>query len=97
MPCWPTPAMAIGNETAGVGTPCASQRETRLISTSTARLGASITPEAHTSEGTKVGFWILGLTQSLPKRSMRLIKDLGICPACDIINRIAHYQLIICK
>lgn len=40
--------VAIGNETAGWGTPCASQKETHLIST--ARLGASTTPEAHTSD-----------------------------------------------
>ena len=42
--------VAIGNETAGSGTPCASQKETHLISTSTARLSASPTPEAHTSD-----------------------------------------------
>ena len=42
--------MAIGNETAGSGTPCASKKETHLISTSTARLGASTTSEAHPSD-----------------------------------------------
>jgi len=42
--------VAIGNETAGAGTPCASQKETHLISTSTARLGASTAPEARTSD-----------------------------------------------
>jgi len=42
--------VAIGNETAGSGTPCASQKEAHLISTSTARLGASTTPEADTSD-----------------------------------------------
>lgn len=42
--------VAIGNETAGSGTRCASQKETNLIPTSTARLGTSTTPEAHTSD-----------------------------------------------
>ena len=42
--------VAIGNETAGSRTPCASQRETHLISASTARIGASTAPEAHTSD-----------------------------------------------
>ena len=42
--------VAIGNETAGSETPCASQKETHLISVSTARIGASIAPEAHTSD-----------------------------------------------
>ena len=42
--------VAIGNETAGSGTPCASQKETHLIPTSTARLGTSTTSEAHTSD-----------------------------------------------
>ena len=42
--------VAIGNETAGSGKPCASQKETHVISTSTAGLGASTTPEAHTSD-----------------------------------------------
>ena len=42
--------VAIGNETAGSGTPCASQKETHLISASTARIGASTAPEAHTSD-----------------------------------------------
>ena len=41
---------AVGNETAGSGAPCASQKETHLVSTSTARLGASTTSEAHTSD-----------------------------------------------
>ena len=41
--------VAIGNETAGSGTPCASKKETHL-STSTARLGASTTSEAHPSD-----------------------------------------------
>lgn len=42
--------VAIGNETAGSGTRCASQKETNLIPTSIARLGTSTTPEAHTSD-----------------------------------------------
>ena len=42
--------VAIGNETAGFGKPCASQKETHVISTSTAGRGASTTPEAHTSD-----------------------------------------------
>lgn len=42
--------VAIGDETVGSGTPCASQEETHLISTSTARLGASTISEAHTSD-----------------------------------------------
>lgn len=42
--------VAIGNETAGSETPCASQKETHLISTSTARLGASTTPETHPAD-----------------------------------------------
>ncbi|PFX23227.1 hypothetical protein AWC38_SpisGene12243 [Stylophora pistillata] len=42
--------VAIGDETAGSGTPCAPQKETHLISISTARLGASTTSEAHTSD-----------------------------------------------
>ena len=42
--------VAIGNETAGSGTPYASKKETHLISTSTARLGASTTSEAHPSD-----------------------------------------------
>ncbi|CAH3155483.1 unnamed protein product, partial [Pocillopora meandrina] len=42
--------VAIGNETAGSGKPCASHKETHVISTSTAGLGASTTPEAHTSD-----------------------------------------------
>ena len=42
--------VAIGNETADSGKPCASQKETHVISTSTAGLGASTTPEAHTSD-----------------------------------------------
>ena len=42
--------VAIGDETTGSGTPCASQKETHLISTSTARLSASPTPEAHASD-----------------------------------------------
>lgn len=42
--------VAIGDETAGSGTPCAPQEETHLISTSTARLGASTISEAHTSD-----------------------------------------------
>ncbi|XP_022789131.1 uncharacterized protein LOC111328861 [Stylophora pistillata] len=42
--------VAIGDETAGSGTPCAPQKETHLISTSTARLGASTTSEARTSD-----------------------------------------------
>jgi len=42
--------VAIGNEAAGAGTPCASQKETHLISTSTTRLGASTAPEARTSD-----------------------------------------------
>ena len=39
--------VAIGNETDGSESPCASQKETHLISTSTARLGASTTAETH--------------------------------------------------
>ena len=42
--------VAISNATAGSGTPCASKKETHLISTSTARLGASTTSEAHPSD-----------------------------------------------
>ena len=42
--------VAIGNETAGSGAPCASQKETHVVSTSTASLGASTTSEAHTSD-----------------------------------------------
>lgn len=42
--------VAIGDETAGSGTPCAPQTETHLISTATARLGASTSSEAHTSD-----------------------------------------------
>ena len=42
--------VAIGNETAGSETPCASQKETHLISTSTARIGASTTPETHPAD-----------------------------------------------
>ncbi|PFX20474.1 hypothetical protein AWC38_SpisGene15072 [Stylophora pistillata] len=42
--------VAIGDETPGSGNPCAPQREKHLISTSTARLGASTTSEAHTSD-----------------------------------------------
>ena len=42
--------VAIGNETAGSKTPCFSQKETHFISTSTARLGASTTPETHPAD-----------------------------------------------
>ena len=42
--------VAIGNATAGSETPCASQKETHLISTSTARLGASTTSENHLTD-----------------------------------------------
>ena len=47
-----TALVAIGDATAGSGTPSASQKETQHIPTSTARLDASTTPEAHTSHAT---------------------------------------------
>ena len=47
--------VVTSNETAGGGTPCASQIDTHLISTSTARLSTPSTPEAHTSDMPHVG------------------------------------------